>query len=78
MEDGIEFMRGFEKIVIHERCKHIADEFRLYSYKIHRLSGDILPEVEDKNNHTIDALRYALQPLIRNRSAAVFQNNFVR
>ena len=78
VEDGIEFMRGFEQIVVHERCKHVADEFRLYSYKIHRLTGDILPEVEDKNNHTIDALRYALQPMIRNRNAAVFQNNFVR
>lgn len=78
VEDGIEFIRGFEQVVIHERCKHVSDEFRLYSYKIHRQTGDILPDVEDKNNHAIDALRYALQPMIRNRAVGTFKNNFVR
>lgn len=78
VEDGIEFIRGFEQIVIHERCKHASDEFRLYSHKIHRQTGDILPDVEDKNNHVIDAIRYALQPMIRNRNVAVFSNDFLR
>ena len=78
VEDGIEFMRGFEKIIIHPDCKHVADEFRLYSYKIHRQTGDILPDVEDKNNHSVDAIRYALQPMIRNRPAGAFKNSFMR
>ena len=78
VEDGIEFMRGFEKIIIHPDCKHVADEFRLYSYKIHRKTGDILPDVEDKNNQSVDAIRYALQPMVRNRPAGAFKNSFMR
>lgn len=68
VEDGISFLRSFEKIVIHERCKHTADEFKLYSYKRDRLTGDVLPILEDKHNHAIDALRYALeQVMLKNR-----------
>lgn len=61
VEDGIAFLRSFREIVIHERCKHTADEFKLYSYKRDRLTGEILPVLEDKHNHCIDALRYALE-----------------
>lgn len=65
VEDGIAFLRQFEQIVIHPRCTHTMDEAKHYSYKIDRLSADVLPEVVDANNHCIDAIRYALQPLIR-------------
>jgi phage terminase large subunit len=51
--------------VIHPRCIHTAEEARLYSYKKDRLTNDILPEIVDANNHCIDAIRYALNPLIR-------------
>lgn len=64
VEDGIAYIRSFEKIMIHERCKHTAQEFRLYSYKVDRQTGDILPVVVDANNHMQDALRYALDGLI--------------
>jgi len=37
----------------------------LYSYKIDRLSGDVLPVLVDAHNHAIDALRYALEPIMR-------------
>lgn len=65
VEDGIAFLRQFEKIIIHPRCIHAIEEARLYSYKTDRLSGDVLPDVIDKHNHIMDALRYALAPLIR-------------
>lgn len=65
VEEGVQFMRQFERIVIHPRCEHVAAEFRLYSYKVDRLSGDVLPELADKHNHCIDAIRYAIAPLIR-------------
>jgi len=65
IEDGIAVMRSFERIVIHERCKHAAEEFRLYKYKVDRQTEEILPVLEDKNNHIIDALRYALVGIIR-------------
>ena len=45
VEDGIAVMKGFEKIVIHERCKHTAEEFRLYSYKVDKQTNDILPRL---------------------------------
>jgi phage terminase large subunit len=65
IEDGIETIRLYD-VVIHPRCKHTAKEFSLYSYKTHRLTGDILPQVEDANNHHIDAIRYALEPITKN------------
>jgi phage terminase large subunit len=54
-------LRGFEKIVIHPRCKHTADEFGSYRYKTDKITGEIFPVPIDKNNHLIDALRYALE-----------------
>lgn len=67
VEDGIAFLRAFKRIVIHERCVETAREARLYSHKVDRLSGDVLPDVVDAHNHFIDALRYALGPMIRQR-----------
>jgi len=65
VEDGIAHLRQYEQIVIHPRCRHAIDEARLYSYKIDKRTGDILPEVVDAHNHIIDPIRYALAPLIR-------------
>lgn len=67
VEDGIEFIKSFERVIIHERCKAVRDEFRLYSYKTDRQSGDVLPVLLDKHNHYIDALRYALEPMIKSK-----------
>lgn len=53
VEDGLAVLKSFEKIIIHPRCKHAADEFRLYSYKVDKINGDILPIIEDKNNHCL-------------------------
>ena len=60
LEDGVEFLRSFE-IVVHPRCKHVIDELTLYSYKIDDLTGNVLPVLADKDNHCIDALRYACE-----------------
>ena len=65
VEDGIEFIKSFDKVIIHTRCTKTLQEFRLYSYKIDRLSGDVLPIIVDSNNHFIDALRYALEPIMK-------------
>jgi phage terminase large subunit len=64
LEDGIEFLKTYD-IVVHPRCTHTADELALYAYKTDPLTGDILPVLEDKNNHVIDALRYACEGLRR-------------
>ena len=64
IEDGIEFLRAFD-IIVHPDCVKVAEELTLYAYKTDPQTGEILPALEDKNNHTIDALRYALEELRR-------------
>lgn len=65
VEDGIEHIKSYDRVIIHPDCSETAREFRLYSYKVDSLSGDILPKPVDAYNHCIDALRYALEPMIR-------------
>lgn len=60
LEEGIEFLKSFD-IVVHPRCKHVIDELTLYKYKQDPLTGQVLSVLEDKHNHTIDALRYACE-----------------
>lgn len=71
VEDGVEFIKSFDGVTIHPDCEQTAREFRLYSYKVDRLTGDIKPEIVDANNHYIDAIRYALAPMIRRREVKV-------
>ena len=65
VEDGIQFIRSFKRVYIHPRCVQTAREFRLYSWEIDKLSGAIKPKPVDANNHYIDALRYALNPIMK-------------
>lgn len=60
IEDGIEWLKSFD-IVVHPRCVHTIDELTLYSYKTDPLTGNVLPILEDRNNHVIDAVRYACE-----------------
>lgn len=64
VEDGVTFLQGMD-IVIHPACVNTAREFRAYSYKTDPRTDEILPVVEDRNNHAIDALRYAVEGLHR-------------
>lgn len=64
VEEGISFLQSFD-IVVHPRCKHVIDELTLYKYKQDPMTGDVLPVLEDKNNHCIDALRYACEGIRR-------------
>lgn len=56
---GIQFMQGF-KIYIHPSCEHTIEEFNTYTFKQDK-EGNWLNEPIDKNNHVIDAIRYALE-----------------
>lgn len=60
LEEGIEFLRSFD-IVVHPRCVHTIDELTMYSYKTDPLTGEVIPILEDKDNHVIDSLRYACE-----------------
>lgn len=79
VEDGISHLRSYREIVIHPRCSETANEAALYSYKVDRLSGDVLTAIIDKYNHYFDAIRYALGPLIKrkgDKSAGVVTTGF--
>lgn len=64
VEDGVTFLQGMD-IVIDPACPNLEREFRSYAYKTDSRTGEILPVIEDKNNHLIDALRYACEGLHR-------------
>lgn len=64
VEHGLRWLRELEEIAIdRERCPWAAREFCQYEYSRDR-DGRFLSECPDRNNHTIDAVRYALEPLM--------------
>lgn len=67
VEDGILFMQSFDKIVIHPRCVETIAEFSKYSYKVDKQSGRVTNDIVDAYNHYIDAVRYALNRLIKRK-----------
>ena len=60
VDEGVEFLKSYD-LVIHPRCQHLIDELTCYSWKVDSLTGLVLPFLEDKDNHLIDALRYAVE-----------------
>lgn len=60
VEEGVEWLKSYD-IIVHPRCKHLIDELAMYSYKTDPITGAVLPVLEDKDNHVIDALRYACE-----------------
>lgn len=64
VEDGINWLRSFDQIVIHPRCKRIAEEAKLWRYKTDRLTGDVQPVLLPKHDHYWDSVRYGAEPMI--------------
>jgi len=58
--EGVEFLKSCD-ILVHPRCRHLIDELALFSWRTDPRTGDILPVLEERENHAIDALRYALE-----------------
>lgn len=71
VEDGIEFLKSYD-IVVHPRCRHTIDELTMYSWKVDDKTQEVLPVLEDKKNHVIDALRYAVEGVRRVSPVAIF------
>jgi phage terminase large subunit len=70
VEEGVEWLKSYD-IIVHPRCVHAIDELTHYSYKTDPLTGKILPKLEDKSNHVIDALRYACEGVRRAKPKSV-------
>lgn len=64
VEHGITWLQNLEEIIIDStRCPNAAREFN--EYELDRDSrGELKADFPDKNNHTIDAIRYALEDYI--------------
>ena len=75
IEYGIRFLQSLEKIVIDpERCPNAAREFS--EYELERdTDGEFKSVYPDKNNHTIDAVRYALEDEITKKKARVIKRS---
>lgn len=67
VEDGIAHIKGFVRIIIHTRCKHMQIEAKNYCYKIDKKTNEVLPIIIDAWNHGWDAERYALDGYIQSR-----------
>lgn len=60
IEHGENWLDDLEAIVIDpKRCPNTAREFENIDYQIDK-DGNTIPRLEDKDNHSIDAVRYAL------------------
>lgn len=71
VEDGVTWLRGCDSIVIHERCKEMQNEAAMYSYKVDKLTGNVLTDIVDAYNHYWDAVRYALNDHIVQRGSGM-------
>ncbi|GAB6149969.1 PBSX family phage terminase large subunit [Clostridium novyi] len=61
VEHGIKFLQDLEEIIIDkERCPNTAREFLGYELEKDK-EGNFKAEFPDKNNHSIDSIRYSLE-----------------
>ena len=65
---GIKWLQALRAIVIDpERCPETAKEFSEYEYERDVKTGEVLEGYPDAANHSIDAARYALEPVWKQR-----------
>lgn len=70
VEYGVKWLQSRMKIVIDaKRTPHTAKEFLYYEYEKNR-ENEFISGYPDKNNHSIDAVRYALESVFMKRSNA--------
>lgn len=71
VEYGIKFLQDLEEIIIDpERCPNTLREF--LNYELDKDSnGNFKANYPDKNNHSIDAIRYALEDEMLNRKPLI-------
>lgn len=65
IEHGIKWLQS-KKIIVHPECKGMLEELSKYKFKEDK-NGDVLPIPVDKDNHLIDALRYALEDVMSDK-----------
>ena len=69
IDHGIKWLQTLKKIVIDSSaCPVAAEEFLQYEYDRDK-EGNIISRYPDKNNHTIDAVRYAMESVSARKTA---------
>lgn len=65
VEHGMKWLQSLKRIVIDKnRTPNVYREFSQYEYD-RDPEGNVISKYPDENNHTIDSLRYAVEPLTR-------------
>jgi phage terminase large subunit len=82
VEDGVSFLQSFDNIIIHPNACTNRDEqdellAELYGYSYKVLFKDTPQEevtavIEDKSNNVSDAIRYAIEPLLKKQGGFSF------
>lgn len=67
VEYSMKWLQSLREIVIdNARCPHTANEFLEYEYERDK-DGNVISGYPDKNNHGIDMVRYAMNPVWKRR-----------
>ncbi|WP_422124789.1 PBSX family phage terminase large subunit [Planococcus sp. X10-3] len=70
--NGIQFLNQFQ-IIVDERCFKVTEELENYTWKKDKKTGEYHNEPVDSYNHTIDAIRYAVEGINRKPVANLFK-----
>ena len=77
VEYGIRWLQDLEKIIIDNvRCPNTAREFGLYEYERDKY-GEFKSKYPDINNHSIDAVRYAIEDLTKANTMTFGYNKII-
>ena len=63
IESGVKHIQSYKKVYVHPSCYNTLSEFRNYEWKQDK-NGDLMPIPVDAFNHSLDAIRYALNDVI--------------
>ena len=67
---GIQLLQQY-RIIVHSNCVGIKEELKNYTWAKDRKTGEYINRPIDKNNHGLDAARYAVQTDLKMQGATV-------
>lgn len=70
VDEGVKFLQSYD-VVIHPRCKFTHREFKNYSFVVDKRTEEVTNVLQDKDNHVIDSVRYAVENVRKMSRVAV-------
>ena len=74
---GIQKLQQYD-IIVHSSCEQVITELENYAWKKDKKSGEYINEPIDDFNHCLDALRYSLQCIEKEKKIGTFKKDFLR